>query len=404
MGEADWWGALPRSADRCWAKKLFGRAVKLATIADTREYKSTKVRVQASVSRAVSAVAYDVLSAGSNLLQLASIPALNIASSVLLSIWDAVDLIETNQTACLHLTERCSEFLIAICAEVHRAGPRAVSELRQPLEKLEDVFEEVHASLVRQSRRSFLQRYLKRDEFQRDISHCESSIDDAISLFLITIQIRTLSLVQESESRRGEDTWNRESALYSSSQLSFSNVHEWDPTSSSRGSQFNDMRSESSLPWSQTIPSPTPAMDHAPGSPSQISLDLHEWDSTSRSSQFDDMRSESSIPWSQTIPSPTTSMDYALQPPHSAVETQLWDPLLYILLHQMSTFESSHTPFAPVHGDLQYLGFFSEETQAPWDQRDLRGPPEPVTQRRRSNRAIRRANQHRSNQAPYQSR
>ncbi|KZV76074.1 kinase-like protein [Peniophora sp. CONT] len=209
MGEADQWGTLPRSSERPLSK-LFrrGSKSKLAPIADTREYKRTKARVQeatASVARAASTVAHDVVSTGSDLLQLAPIPALNIASSVLLSIWEAVELIETNRAACLRLAERCAELLIAIRAEVHRADSVA-AELNQPLEKLKDVFEEVHAFLVRQTRRSFLQRYLKRDEVQRDISNCESSIDDALSLFHITIQIRTLSIVQESESRRVEDT------------------------------------------------------------------------------------------------------------------------------------------------------------------------------------------------------
>ncbi|KZV66757.1 kinase-like protein [Peniophora sp. CONT] len=174
----------------------------------THGYDGAKRRVHEATEatkQAIPTVAHDVLSVGKDVLKLAPIPALEVAGSVLLSIWEAVQLIETNRAACLSLTERCAETLLSVCQEVQRAGAEVVAELDGPMKRLKRAFYEVCEFLTEQTRQNFLQRYLKRDEVHQKISRCESSIDDAMSMFSLKVQIRTLSLLQESESRRRED-------------------------------------------------------------------------------------------------------------------------------------------------------------------------------------------------------
>ncbi|VDB84662.1 unnamed protein product [Peniophora sp. CBMAI 1063] len=175
----------------------------------TRGYQSTKTRVKeaaTSVAGVAESVAYDILATGADLLQFAPVPALGSACSVLLSIWDAVQLIEINRTACLRLTERCAETLLSVHEEIRLAGSEAANELSEPMKKLHSTLQGVHEFLLKQKRRTFLQRYLKRDENQRDIANWHTSLDDALSLFNVKIQIRMLKLVQQSELRRQEDS------------------------------------------------------------------------------------------------------------------------------------------------------------------------------------------------------
>ncbi|KZV66764.1 kinase-like protein [Peniophora sp. CONT] len=215
----------------------------------TRGYQNTRKRVgeaTTSVAGVAVTVAHDVLSTGVDLLQLAPIPALGTAGTVLLSIWDAVQLIEINREACLRLTERCAEALLSVHEEIRLAGPGAANELGEPLRKLHSAFNEVHVFLLRQKHRTFLQRYLKRDEDQRDISHCNSSLDDTISLFSVKIQIRTLKLVQESEARRQEDSKVLASLVTAPSSLETSSV---DTTASVSGMEIDQLNDPVKVRW-----------------------------------------------------------------------------------------------------------------------------------------------------------
>ena len=99
--------------------------------------------------------AHDVLEIGADVLQFVPIPALQEAARVLLTIWDALQLVEvshptlqkgqavielfamqTNRMACLRLTERCADILVSVHAEVHEGGDKVSEELRLPLSKL----------------------------------------------------------------------------------------------------------------------------------------------------------------------------------------------------------------------------------------------------------------------------
>ncbi|KAI0030163.1 kinase-like domain-containing protein, partial [Vararia minispora EC-137] len=137
-------------------------------------------------------------------LQIAPIPTLQFAAGYLLSIWDAFDAIEANFKACMRLTRRCAEILRSVRDEACQAGPMVISELRQPLGRLELSFREVRDLLKEQAGLTFLDRYLRRGEILKDIANCDLRLNDALNAFSLSIQIRLLRLVQahEGEQRR----------------------------------------------------------------------------------------------------------------------------------------------------------------------------------------------------------
>ncbi|PIL26596.1 transporter [Ganoderma sinense ZZ0214-1] len=67
-------------------------------------------------------------------------------------------------------------------------------------------FREVHRFLLKQSHRPFIKRYLQRDEIQRALALCHSSLTDALGMFNTSIQIRILKQVLAAERQRQADT------------------------------------------------------------------------------------------------------------------------------------------------------------------------------------------------------
>ncbi|VDB84672.1 unnamed protein product [Peniophora sp. CBMAI 1063] len=196
----------------------------ISSTEEVQSFQRTKKRVSeatASIAGAAVTIGHDALATGVDLLQLAPIPALSMAGSILLNIWEAVELIEINRVAYLRLTERCAETLISVRREVQLAGPNPALELADPLRALLSAFNGVYSSLLKQTRRTFLQRYLKRTEDQREISDCDTSLNAALQMFSLQVQIRTLKLVQESESRRQEDNRMLASLSAASSRSAF---------------------------------------------------------------------------------------------------------------------------------------------------------------------------------------
>ncbi|CAL1697535.1 unnamed protein product [Somion occarium] len=147
-----------------------------------------------------------LLEVSSELLGLAPITGLEVAAKTLLNIWDAVEKFETNRLACLRLTERCADILISVRDEITDTGEHSVSrELEGPVEKLEKAFSGVYVLLSQQHARPFLQRYLKRDEIQREIAECDAALLLALHSFSVKIQMRTYRQVMQSETSRKAD-------------------------------------------------------------------------------------------------------------------------------------------------------------------------------------------------------
>ncbi|KAJ7781563.1 hypothetical protein B0H16DRAFT_1819089 [Mycena metata] len=152
-------------------------------------------------------ITHDLLEVGAEVLKFAPIPGLDVAASLLLSIWDNVQGVDMNRLACLRLAERCANILLSILQEVHEVGDKVEKEMAEPLEKLVQTYTQVRDFLIKQAHRPFLKRYLKREDILREISSCDTSLTDALSMFSLSVQMRILKQVKESEDRR--DAENR---------------------------------------------------------------------------------------------------------------------------------------------------------------------------------------------------
>ncbi|KAJ3531793.1 hypothetical protein NMY22_g8005 [Coprinellus aureogranulatus] len=208
--DASWWGdhlgdkkstlpwkdALPKRKHSIPAQQLEG-------LEHTKQRVALAVR---SVLGNVADVSFELLSVGVEFLELAPVPGLAPAAKTLLAIWESVQQVDVNVYGCLRLTERCADLLISIRQEVREAGDHVGQELAAPIAKLEETFAGVLLFMQKQVRRPFLKRYLKRDEIQRDLADCDAGLRDAVSMFGLSIQIRILKQVQETERQRRQET------------------------------------------------------------------------------------------------------------------------------------------------------------------------------------------------------
>ncbi|KAI0049057.1 hypothetical protein FA95DRAFT_1538888 [Auriscalpium vulgare] len=201
-----WWSRRahpPRPWDESPKKK------KTIPAEQTEGYLDTRKRVAhavGSVLGTAALAAHEVLFIGVDLLRLAPVPGLEIAGFMLLNIWDALEMVEMNRLASLRLTQRCADILIAVRQEIVDAGNAVSEELELPIQRLNKSFEQVWVFLQKQAHRPFLKRYLKRDEILRSLAFCDASLSDALGMFGMSIQIRTLKLLQANEERRQAET------------------------------------------------------------------------------------------------------------------------------------------------------------------------------------------------------
>ncbi|KAL5486220.1 hypothetical protein ACEPAI_7265 [Sanghuangporus weigelae] len=146
--------------------------------------------------------AHDVLEISSELFSAAPVNGLGAAAKTLLYIWDALELVESNQLACLSITERCVDTLIILRDEISNAGVNVESQLEFPMMQLNNSFNAVKKLVEDQAHRPFYKRYLKRKEIQEQIEACDARISNALDMFSLKVQIRSLQRMEEAESSR----------------------------------------------------------------------------------------------------------------------------------------------------------------------------------------------------------
>ncbi|KAL5525571.1 hypothetical protein ACEPAG_6907 [Sanghuangporus baumii] len=202
-----WWGA--RGVIRPWREKPELKRRDSAPPEQVERWTRTKNQVSHALRSTLDYgldATHDLLEISADVLRFAPIPGLEEAARVLLTIWDSLQLVETNRMACLRLTERCADILLAVREDIHEAGDQIGEELKVPMQKLVEAFKSVHVLLQKQVHRPFLKRYLKRDDILRNINGCDAALSDALSLFSMSIQIRTLRQLQAAEAQRKADT------------------------------------------------------------------------------------------------------------------------------------------------------------------------------------------------------
>ncbi|KAF8211722.1 hypothetical protein K438DRAFT_1807801 [Mycena galopus ATCC 62051] len=190
---------------------LFGAPLRrhpaIATVPkeQTEGWERTRQRVSEALSKLVPPallIAHDLLEVSTEITKFVPIPGLDVVATLLLSIWDNVQGVDMNRLACLRLSERCANLLLSIVEEVHEMGDKVEKEMTEPLQKLVLTFTQVRDLLIKEAHRPFLKRYLKRDETIRAIASCDTSLTDALSMFSLSVQMRILRQVKETEDRR----------------------------------------------------------------------------------------------------------------------------------------------------------------------------------------------------------
>ncbi|TFK36539.1 hypothetical protein BDQ12DRAFT_755204 [Crucibulum laeve] len=201
---ASWWNRIER-IPRSW-----GLVDDDSDVPDEQKegWKNTRKAVaQAAVSVLGTAglMAKEGLTTGLELLEFVPLPGLQPVASTLLKIWEAVQLVDMNRLASLRLTNRCADMLLSIRQDIAEASDMIDEELSRPIEALNQAFLKVQILLESQSRSPFLKRYLKRKDMAGEITSCGDDLLNALRMFGVSVQIRTLKLVQMSEQRRQAD-------------------------------------------------------------------------------------------------------------------------------------------------------------------------------------------------------
>ncbi|EIW58351.1 uncharacterized protein TRAVEDRAFT_20381 [Trametes versicolor FP-101664 SS1] len=132
-------------------------------------------------------IAHELLVLGSDLLGFAPIPGLGGAARTLLHIWDAA----------LKVT----------------AGDEVSSELRGPLDRLTKSFDAVRNFVDKQSLKTAFTKYFQREKIERAVRKHQNSLNDAVILFNLTIQIRTLTKVIKA-GNLNDETYNKLRTLF----------------------------------------------------------------------------------------------------------------------------------------------------------------------------------------------
>ncbi|KAF6756188.1 TKL/TKL-ccin protein kinase [Ephemerocybe angulata] len=257
--DASWWGEQEHNKKGTylpWKEELPKRKLSIPA-AQLQGLEHTKQRVALAVRSVLGNVAdvtYELLSVGVELLDLAPIPGLAPAAKTLLTIWASVQNVDVNFYGCLRLTERCADILISIRQELHEAGDEVGHELSAPIAKLEETFQGVFLFMQKQVRRPFLKRYLKRGEIQADLKLCNDGLNEALGLFGLSIQIRTLKQVQETARKQREEMQNMINAMIAgglitasgSSVLQIEDGHQESPIASTNTSAPPALRQQKS--------------------------------------------------------------------------------------------------------------------------------------------------------------
>ncbi|KAI1781946.1 kinase-like domain-containing protein [Ganoderma leucocontextum] len=119
---------------------------------------------------------------------------------------EAIHLVQVNKTVCLRLAERCDTVISWIQEDISTAGGDVEVQLEHPFWRLATVFDEVREFIIKNSSSSFFKQYLRRDEIQRALVNCNSSLADALAMFSTSIQMCILQKIHAAECQRRADT------------------------------------------------------------------------------------------------------------------------------------------------------------------------------------------------------
>ncbi|KAJ7673989.1 hypothetical protein DFH06DRAFT_1036082 [Mycena polygramma] len=196
-------GSLNPVAVTSWRERVYSslhwRSPQVKPIQPSRDvdWERTRLRVTQAVASIIKVTGDSVLPIAGDVLELAPIAGLSVAAKILDSIWKSVQLVQTNRSRCLRITERCADLLVSIHQVVSESGEEVHHELKAPLDRIEQSFSGFNRFLEEQAALSFLARYLKKDDILNEINEQDASIRDCMFLFHTGFLARILQLQLE---------------------------------------------------------------------------------------------------------------------------------------------------------------------------------------------------------------
>ncbi|TFK62921.1 hypothetical protein BDN72DRAFT_848209, partial [Pluteus cervinus] len=131
---------------------------------------------------------HDVFTTGIELLDFVPVPGVKGLAKTVLNIWDAVERVEQNQEECINLLRRCTDILCCL-ENIKDAGPVVIQRFSVPFDELYGAFASVENFILSQDARQYPDRYLNRDDFTRELKHCEDKLDQAYQKFQISMTV-----------------------------------------------------------------------------------------------------------------------------------------------------------------------------------------------------------------------
>jgi len=113
----------------------------------------------------------------------------------ILKIAAAVKLVNRNQRECVRLVRRCVAVMLSVRREVAQSGDQVNEELRTPIVDLIEAFGSVYRALTEHTRRTMFRQWLTRQDTTEDLRLCDRLLGNALSMFSLAVQIRTMKQV-----------------------------------------------------------------------------------------------------------------------------------------------------------------------------------------------------------------
>ncbi|KAI0746106.1 hypothetical protein C8Q76DRAFT_790402 [Earliella scabrosa] len=145
-----------------------------------------------TVAGAVADVGHGILEVSVDVLQLVPIAGLQEAARLVLKIWEAIEAVKHNQADCRRLAERSDALLKWVRSSIARAGNDVAAELEPDIDDFARSLRRVYDAINRVSNKSFIKRYLARNEVAKTLRGCNEELADVHDRLADAIAMATL--------------------------------------------------------------------------------------------------------------------------------------------------------------------------------------------------------------------
>ncbi|OSC98340.1 hypothetical protein PYCCODRAFT_1397242 [Trametes coccinea BRFM310] len=112
------------------------------------------------------------------------------AAQILLQLWVAAQTAQVFRHGCLRLADSCAVMLKAVRDEVVDAGNAADVNLRIPIARLTEAFDQAYKTVIKQSSGTFITGFLKRRVNRQALLSCSDTLENVLSSFNFSLALR----------------------------------------------------------------------------------------------------------------------------------------------------------------------------------------------------------------------